>query len=49
LISIRFKLGFISSILHPIGAISITFIAVNSWSWIKFGAGSRWKGRIYKN
>lgn len=47
LISIRFKLGIISTILHPVGAISVPIIAANSWRWIKFGKGARWKGRIY--
>ncbi|HEY3252260.1 MAG TPA: glycosyltransferase [Ignavibacteria bacterium] len=47
-LSYRFKLGFISSILHPLGAVSIAFIAFNSWRWIKFGGGSKWKGRVYK-
>ncbi len=47
LISIRFKLGIISTILHPLGALSVPIIAANSWRWIKFGKGARWKGRFY--
>jgi len=47
IISARFKLGFISTLLHPIGALSVPLIAINSWRWIKSGAGAKWKGRIY--
>lgn len=47
LISVRFKLGILSTILHPLGAISVPIIAANSWRWIKFGKGARWKGRVY--
>lgn len=46
-ISIRFKLGIISTILHPLGAISVPIIALNSWRWIKLGKGAKWKGRLY--
>lgn len=47
IISARFKLGFISTLLHPIGALSVPVIALNSWRWIKAGTGAKWKGRIY--
>lgn len=47
IISARFKLGFISTLLHPIGALSVPVIAMNSWRWIKSGAGAKWKGRVY--
>jgi chlorobactene glucosyltransferase len=47
-ISARFKLGFLSSLLHPIGALSVPVIAVNSWRWIAGGKGARWKGRTYQ-
>jgi chlorobactene glucosyltransferase len=47
LISIRFRLGIISTILHPLGAISVPAVAANSWRWIKFGKGAQWKGRVY--
>lgn len=47
-ISARFKLGIISTILHPLGAISVPVIALNSWRWIKLGKGANWKGRFYK-
>ena len=46
-ISVRFKLGIISTILHPFGAISVPIIALNSWRWIKLGKGAKWKGRLY--
>lgn len=47
IISARFKLGFISTLLHPIGALSVPLIAINSWRWIKSGSGAKWKGRVY--
>ena len=47
IISARFKLGIISTLLHPIGALSVPLIAVNSWRWIKSGSGAKWKGRVY--
>ena len=47
LISVRFKLGIISTILHPIGAITVPVIAINSWIWIKGGKGAKWKDRTY--
>ncbi len=47
-ISARFKLGFISTLLHPFGAISVPVIAINSWRWIAGGKGARWKGRTYQ-
>ncbi len=47
IISARFKLGFISTLLHPIGALSVPVIAMNSWRWIKTGSGAKWKGRVY--
>lgn len=47
IISARFKLGFISTLLHPLGAISVPVIALNSWRWIAGGKGARWKGRTY--
>lgn len=46
-ISVRFKLGILSTILHPFGAISVPIIALNSWRWIKLGKGAKWKGRLY--
>jgi chlorobactene glucosyltransferase len=48
LISARFRFGFMSSILHPLGALSVPVIAFNSWIWIKFRSGAKWKGRVYK-
>lgn len=49
LLSLRFKLGFISTLLHPLGAFMVPVIAFNSWRWIASGKGSMWKGRIYQN
>jgi chlorobactene glucosyltransferase len=48
LLSVRFRLGFLSSLLHPLGAFSVPVIAFNSWLWIKFRSGAKWKGRVYK-
>ncbi|MBN8584259.1 MAG: glycosyltransferase [Ignavibacteria bacterium] len=47
IISARFKLGIISTLLHPVGALSVPVIAMNSWRWIKAGSGAKWKGRVY--
>lgn len=48
LLAIKFKLGCISTLLHPLGAIMVPAIAFNSWRWIASGSGAKWKGRIYK-
>ena len=47
ILSFKFKLGFYSTLLHPLGAISVPVIAVNSWRWIASGKGAKWKGRTY--
>jgi len=47
IISVKFKLGIISSLLHPLGVITIPLIALNSWRWIISGEGAKWKGRTY--
>ena len=46
-VSVKWKLGILSTILHPLGALSVPVIALNSWRWITFGKGAKWKGRIY--
>lgn len=46
-ISARFSLGFLSTILHPLGALAVPVIALNSWRWIATGKGAKWKGRVY--
>jgi chlorobactene glucosyltransferase len=48
LIAFRFRLGFLSAFLHPLGALIVPLIAFNSWIWIKFRNGTKWKGRVYK-
>lgn len=48
LLSARFRLGYLSSLLHPLGALSVPVISFNSWIWIKFRSGTKWKGRVYK-
>jgi chlorobactene glucosyltransferase len=48
-LSIKFKLGFLSTILHPLGALAVPVIALNSWRWIIFGSGAKWKGRVYNS
>ena len=47
LLAFRFNLGILSTVLHPVGAILIPIIAVNSWRWIASGRGARWKNRTY--
>lgn len=47
LISAKFRLGIISTVLHPIGALCVPIVALNSWRWITLGKGTKWKGRIY--
>jgi len=47
LLSVKFNLGVLSSILHPAGAIMVPIIGINSWIWIKLRKGAKWKGRIY--
>jgi chlorobactene glucosyltransferase len=48
LLSIKFRLGLISTLLHPLGAFIVPVIAFNSWRWIAAGSGAKWKGRIYQ-
>jgi chlorobactene glucosyltransferase len=48
-ISARFRLGFLSTILHPLGALAVPIIALNSWRWIASGKGAKWKGRVYNS
>lgn len=48
LLAIKFKLGFVSTLLHPLGALTVPVIAFNSWRWIAAGKGAKWKGRIYQ-
>ena len=47
IINSSFKLGFISTLLHPAGVLIISMIGFNSWRWNKVGKGSLWKGRTY--
>ena len=47
IINSSFKLGFISTLLHPAGVLIISMIGFNSWRWNKTGKGSLWKGRTY--
>ncbi len=46
-LSVKFRLGILSTILHPFGVLGVIAIAVNSWRWIAHGSGARWKDRIY--
>jgi chlorobactene glucosyltransferase len=48
LLSFRFRLGILSTLLHPLGILTVIAIAINSWRWIAFGSGARWKGRVYR-
>jgi chlorobactene glucosyltransferase len=47
LLAFRFRLGYVSVLLHPLGALSVPVIALNSWRWIVSGKGAKWKGRTY--
>ena len=47
MLAMRFHLGFVSTLLHPLGVLGVIGIALNSWSWIAFGGGARWKDRLY--
>jgi chlorobactene glucosyltransferase len=47
-LSARFRLGFWSSLLHPLGILAVIAIALNSWLRISFGPGAGWKGRFYR-
>ncbi len=47
LINKSFKLGSVSTLLHPVGIFIISMIGFNSWRWNKLGKGSVWKGRTY--
>ncbi len=48
LLALKFKLGSVSTLLHPLGALAVPVIALNSWRWIASGTGALWKGRIYQ-
>jgi chlorobactene glucosyltransferase len=47
LLSVRFDLSILSSLLHPLAMGVFSAIAVNSCWWVLRGRGSRWKGRSY--
>lgn len=48
LLTLKFRLGFLTVLFHPLGIILITSIALNSFRWNRLGRGSLWKGRTYK-
>jgi chlorobactene glucosyltransferase len=47
MLALRFRLGVLSGLLHPLGMAMVAGIAVNSVRWILFAGGTRWKGREY--
>jgi chlorobactene glucosyltransferase len=47
ILSIKFKLSFSSSLLHPFGILTVLLITINSWRLVKFSLGPKWKGRTY--
>ncbi|MGE5313645.1 MAG: glycosyltransferase [Acidobacteriota bacterium] len=47
MLTLRFRLGIVSTLLHPLGVLGVIGIALNSWRWIAFGSGARWKDRLY--
>lgn len=46
-LSVKFKLSFVSSVLHPFGILTVLLITINSWRLVKFSGGPKWKGRTY--
>lgn len=47
-LSFKYKLSLASSILHPIGILTVILITLNSWRLVAFSSGPSWKGRSYK-
>lgn len=47
MLSLRFSLGFLPILLHPVAMAIVVGIAANSVRWALFAGGLRWKGRIY--
>ncbi len=47
MLSLRFSLGFLPILLHPVATAIVVGIAANSVRWALFAGGLRWKGRIY--
>lgn len=47
-LSFKYKLSFTSSILHPLGILTVILITLNSWRLVAFTKGPSWKGRSYK-
>ncbi|MBS1910832.1 MAG: glycosyltransferase [Bacteroidetes bacterium] len=47
MLAIRFRMGAEQALLHPISAIAISLIAVNSVRWAYSRRGASWKGRSY--
>ena len=43
----RFRMPWLSSLLHPLGVSMVIAIAANSCRWVVAGGGARWKGRVY--
>ena len=48
LLSVRFGMSYIATLLHPLAMILVIGMAVNSARWILVAGGSKWKGRAYK-
>lgn len=47
-LSFKYKLSFVSSLLHPFGILTVILITLNSWRLVAFSTGPSWKGRNYK-
>jgi chlorobactene glucosyltransferase len=46
-LALRFGHTFSSVLLHPLGALAVVAIALNSWRWAVAG-GIQWRGRVYE-
>lgn len=47
-LSVKYKLSFASSFMHPFGILTVILITLNSWRLVAFSSGPSWKGRSYK-
>lgn len=47
ILAVRFDMALWATFLHPLAALIMAGISVNSLRWVLAGGGSRWKGRVY--
>ena len=48
MLSLKFRLGVVSAVFHPVGILFVLAISWNSYRWIATGQGAQWKGRAYQ-